>query len=314
MAKKEENKEEIKAITTKEPTVTYKSFNIDDYKDQIDKYIKERAEKELASETAKIYKRQIHKKNISNLIKDIVIVVLIGVIGFGVYYGYNHDWFNINKTKEENSNKTNNNSNNNNENNKKEENKEQENKGPSLEELINKYGDLLDNINMYDNSIYIKDYYNGNLTDSLKLSLAYYLVKEDSIFLNDSSLYFEEDVLEDAYNEIFNGEMKLVSFNAHNVNYQYLKLKNIYFGVGTLTLGNKIDKEIIDIKEENNKVIITTVEGLIKNNKLYNILTNKEIREYKSTNKLSDYKSKLNQVKYIFDSKNNVYYLQNIEK
>ena len=314
MTKKDENKEEIKSITTKEPTITYKAFNIDDYKDQIDKYIKERAEKELASETVKIYKRQIHQKNISNLIKDIIIIALIAVIGFGIYYGYNHDWFNINQNKEENNNIINNNSNNNNENNKKEENKESEDEGPSLDELINKYGDLLDNINMYDNSIYLKDYYNGNLTDSLKLSLAYNLIKEDSVFLDESSLYFEEDVLEDAYSELFNGEMKLVAFNAHNVNYQYLKVKNIYFGVGTLTLGNKVDKEIIDIKEEDNKIIITTIEGLIKNNKLYNVLNNKEIRDYKSSNKLSDYKNKLNQVKYIFNSINNVYYLENIEK
>ena len=72
-----------------------------------------------------------------------------------------------------------------------------------------------------------------------------------------------------------------------------------------------ISREIIDIKESKDSVTITCVEGFIDGkNKLYNILTNKEVKGYKSTDTLTKYQSKLNVISYTFEDD----YLVNITK
>ena len=74
-------------------------------------------------------------------------------------------------------------------------------------------------------------------------------------------------------------------------------------GDSLLTKTNtNIKREIIDVKIKDNEVNIVTVEGLVKDNKLYNVLSNQEITEYKGDN-IINYRDKLNQLTYTFDNK-----------
>ena len=66
---------------------------------------------------------------------------------------------------------------------------------------------------------------------------------------------------------------------------------------------NIITREIIDIKEDNGNILITTIEGIVKDNKLYNVLTDEEINDYNGKS-IIDYQDKLNKITYTFsDSK-----------
>ena len=65
---------------------------------------------------------------------------------------------------------------------------------------------------------------------------------------------------------------------------------------------SNIKREIIDIEVEDDIVTITTVEDLVKDNKLYNILTNEVVKNYKKDS-LSKYEDELNKISYVFDNK-----------
>ena len=61
----------------------------------------------------------------------------------------------------------------------------------------------------------------------------------------------------------------------------------------------RIKREIIDVKIEQNKVLITTIEGLVKDDKLYNVVDNKEVSDYKKDS-ITNYQDKLNKLTYTF--------------
>ena len=63
---------------------------------------------------------------------------------------------------------------------------------------------------------------------------------------------------------------------------------------------NIIKREITNIKVNGKEVIIETVEGIIKEGKLYEIINNTEVVDYKEDS-LVNYKDKLNTVIYTFE-------------
>ena len=73
---------------------------------------------------------------------------------------------------------------------------------------------------------------------------------------------------------------------------------------------NNIAKEIINI-DESEDLIITSVEGIIKDDKLYNILNKKEVKDYNGDS-LEKYKDDLNVIKYTFNKDNDNYKLKKI--
>ena len=273
-----------------------KDINIDDYKEQIDKYIKERVEREVASESLKIYKKQLRSKTIISLVKTIIIIILILIIGYGMFYLYKDGYFDnkdiiinndvpvINVDDEK----------------------------SSIDDLKKEYSFLLDNVIMYDNSNYLKDFYNGNLTNELKEYLAFNLIIKDDINKDNDTIYFKDDVLKESYNKLFDKDIEYVSFNASKVDYKYIKLMNAFVGDGKEEVGNKITRDIVDIKVDNDNVVITTIEGLIKDNKLYNILSLNEVKGYNKGD-IFKYESSLNKVIYTFKLSGGNYYLDNIK-
>lgn len=286
-----------------------KAINIKEYKDQIDKYTKERVEVESASQSVKLLKKQLHNKKISSGIKSFIILCLLGCIGYGIYYLYQDGYFDENKgikcpinncqngrTVIDEPSKTD----------------KSKSKEVSLDELKVKYAYLLDTVIFDANSNYTRDYYQGNLTNEIKLYLSYKLLSEDEVIISDDSSYFDSISLELSYKKLFGDKINLTSFKYNNAAYVYLPGKEIYMTNNKPNDVKNISREIIDITVDDDKnIIITCVEGYISDSgKLYNILTNKEISGYKPSDSLSKYKDKLNIITYVFNDN----YLVNLYK
>lgn len=270
---------------------------IDDYKDEIDKYIKERVEKEAASESVKMLKSELKKSKAANSFKNLLILFMIAAVGYGVFYLYQDGYFDKDKNtcKVVDKEKSDKNAD-------SDKDKTKKVNKPTLDDLSKKYSHLLDNIKIDTNSSYLEDYYKGNLTNSLKLSLAYNLIDEKDIEKDDETIYFDSYLLSDAYNKLFNDNIKYETFNVNGTTLKYLENKEMYMGTKKVSSGNEIIREIIDINVEEDYVLITTIEGYLDNNKLYNINTNKVVSSYKDGMSLSKYEEKLNKVEYLFEN------------
>ena len=294
-------KDEIdKYIKERVKEQTKDGINIKEYKEQIDKYAKERVEVETSSQTVKTLKKQLSSKKAASGIKSFIILCLLACIGYGVYYLYQDGYFDEKKNGTECKCPTN----------KCSDVKPDDNKGeqdPKKEEikkedLTKKYSHLLDNIIFDLNSNYTRDYYSGNLTNEIKEYLAYKLLDKDNIMSDDDSSYFELSDLETSYNVLFNEKLNPTSFKYNNALYSYLESKEMFVSSTKPNPDKNVTREILNIeKNEDDEIIITTVEGYLENNKLYNILTNKKITSYKVGSSLDKYKGKLNVIKYTFN-------------
>jgi len=287
-----------KYVKEKVEQETKKNINIKDYKDQIDKYVKERVEIESASQSVKLLKKQLHNKKVSSAIKTLIIFLLLCSIGYGVYYLYEDGYFEENKgvkcsnVLSDDNNKT----------------KKNNDDKPAvvveedtLEDLIKEYGYLVENIKFDANSNYTRDFYNGNLTNEIKLYLSYKLIDDNKINADDDSIYFEASDLKKASSKLFD-EISLETFKYNNTTFKYFEFKDVFVSNGTPNEEKEITREIIDIKENDDKTVtITCVEGYLNNNKLYNIINNKEVYAYKEGTALNKYKDKLNTISYVFD-------------
>lgn len=306
-------KEEIdKYIKEKVNEETKKSMNIKECKEEIDKYAKERVEVESSSQTVKSLKKELSSKKVSSGIKSFIILCLLACIGYGIYYLYDDGYFDEKKNDTKECNCKSSNTNNvvdpgkNGNDPKTIKTPEEE-----LEDLKKEYSYLLDGIVFDLNSNYTRDYYNGNLTNELKEYLAYKLVDKENVISGDDSMYFELSDLETAYNVLFNEKLEPTSFKYNNALYSYIESKEMFISNSKPNEDKEITKEIADIKVEDKNIIITTVEGYLTDaGKLYNILTNKKISSYKANDSLNKYKNKLNVVKYTFNDE----HLVSIEK
>ena len=284
-----------------------KTVNIKDYKDQIDKYAKERVEIESASHSVKMLKNQLHNKKIASAIKSFIILCLLLCAAYGVYYLYKDGYFDENK-------KTKCPVNNSATTKPVDPDNKVKEKDPEVtqEELKQKYSYLLDGIIFDANSNYTRDYYNGNLTNEIKLYLSYKLMDKEEVTQTEYSTFFDASILASSYEKIFNDEVKLTSFKYNNASYVYLPGKEIYMTSAKPNDDKNITREILNISiDEDKNVIITCVEGyLTSNNKLYNILTNKEVYGFKPNDTLVKHKDKLSVINYVFTDN----YLTNIYK
>lgn len=279
---KEEVKEEIK-----EP------FDIETIKSELDDYIDIQIRKKVEEELEKTNKRIWREKNRKLFFKNVIIIILTLIIIYLLFILYKGRYFdkylgsepnNINEIVNNNT-KT----------------EEIVKKEPTLDELIDIYGGLLKNIVINDKSIYLGDFYKGNINSGFKNYIALNHMDFSILPIEEDYNIINEKVLKEAYEKIFNGTFENESFDYDGVNIKYLSNFNSYLSEKKLEKNTtSINREIIEIKVDNKRVTITTVEGLIKEGKLYNILTNEEVEGY-SADRLSKYKEKLNVVKYIFD-------------
>lgn len=294
-------KEEIdKYIKQRVDEETKKGINIKDYKNQIDKYAKERVEVESSSQTVKNLKKQLSSKKCASGIKTFIILCLLACIGYGIYYLYEDGYFDENKTKECNC-PVNNCVPSDKDDTKKEDTSKDKKEENNLDTYKEKYSYLLENIIFDLNSNYTRDYYNGNLTNELKEYLSYKIIDKDNIISDDNSTYFELSDLETAYNVLFNEKLNPSSFKYNNASFTYLESKEMFVSNNKPNEEKVVTREIENIEINGKNIVITTVEGYVApNGRLYNILTNKRITSYKANDSLLKYKNKLNVIKYTF--------------
>ena len=282
-----------------------KSENVDlsQIKEELTKYVDEKISSEFIKEIDKTNKKLVKEKSKKVFARDILIVLLLCLSGFLSYELYKTGYFNKfmikvdsgKSEKEENIN------------NKTEEPKKEE---ISLEDLIKKYGSYLNNIVISENSDYLNDFYEGNLTTELKNYIAFNLINLEDLEKEEDYNIIPDELVAENYKNIFEDKYVNKSFKYNGETIKYISSLKSYITDKILdSEETNIKREIIHIETKDNKVVITTVEGIVKNKKLYNIINKEEIKEY-DNKKLSNYVDSLNKVSYIFNEDGK---LENIE-
>ncbi len=287
----------------KEELVEYIDSKIDEKIDlsKINKDVKEYVDllvkKDLTNEVEKANKRLLREKNRKIFFKNLIIIILIVVIGFLVYLLYKAHYFDkyfvnedtpqviVDKKEEEVEKDT------------------QTNHVPTFEELESEYGDLIKDIYINENSKYIKDYYSGVLSNEIKNYIALNKLSFDKLSVEEDYNVIDSSDIEIEYKKLFNDKFNKATFDYNGNKLRYVTKLDSYMTDSILTkTKSNIKREIIDIEVEDDIVTITTVEGLVKDGKLYNILTNEVVKNYKKDS-LSKYEDELNKISYVFDNK-----------
>ena len=286
--KKEDNKKQ-KAVKKEKVEV-----DLDSIKDELYDYTDEVVRRYYLQEIEKTNKIIIREKNKKILFRNFLITLLLLIIVYLLYLLTTVNYFsrfNIdNNTSETIETKP-----------VKEETKESKSE-PTLEELKERYEYLLNNILIDENSKYTKDYYDGNLTNELKNYLSLNNVDMSKIDEIDDYNMFSDIILKSAYEELFNDTYKSTTFNYNGNQVRYISKLNSYISTSLIKkTESNIKREIIAINIENNRILITTVEGLIKEDKLYNPKDNVEVPNYKKDS-LLNYQDKLAKLIYTFEN------------
>ena len=261
-------------------------------KEEIKNYVDEKIRVELIEGIERTNKRVIREKNRTIAIKNLFMIILFIVIVFLLYCLNSVNYFDkyLNKyvpntVVEE----------------KKEESEPViEEKIPTLDELKETYSYLLENVNIDEESIYLENFYSGNLSSELKKYFALNLLDFNTLTNETSYSIITDAALKESYLKIFEDDYAGGDFDFNKNNIRYIDKLASYITSSQLEKKiSNIKREIIDIKVNDNEVSITTVEGLILNNKLYNAVTKEEILKYKNDD-LINYQDLLNKITYVF--------------
>ena len=75
-----------------------------------------------------------------------------------------------------------------------------------------------------------------------------------------------------------------------------------------------VKREIIDIEEDNKGVSISTIEGILKDGRLYNVISGESIESYDGESSILNYQSDLTTITYVFKDKKLVEIKNNIKE
>ncbi|MBE6160979.1 MAG: hypothetical protein E7158_01985 [Firmicutes bacterium] len=287
----------------KEKNEKIETVDLKQIKEELTKYVDEKINTDFIKEIDKSNKRLIKEKNKKVFFRDIIIVILLCLSGFLSYKLYRLGYFNKFMIKVDN---------NKNEREESIDNQIEETKKEeiSLEELIKKYGSYLNNVVISENSDYLNDFYEGNLTTELKNYIAFNLVNFTDFETEEDYNIISDDLIAKSYENIFEDKYTTKTFKYNGETIKYISSLKSYITDKILdSEETNIKREIINIETKDNKVVITTVEGIVKNKKLYNVISKEEVKEY-DNKKLSNYVDSLNKVSYIFNEDGK---LENIE-
>lgn len=300
MAKKK--KEESLQLTTKDNILLEEKIDGDKIKEELEHYVDEKINKTFIEELDKANRRLIREKSRKIIWKNIVILILLALCGFLLYLLFSNNYFDKYFNKKENESS-------------EQEKKEETHvsptptlnptptitpKVPTLDELKKEYGHLLDNYYVTDSSSYLVDFYSGNLTSNLKKYITLNTFDFDKIKKEEDYQIISNDDFKEAYERLFSDEYEPSTFDYDDNKIRYVSKMDSYMTSEYLEKeDNLIKREITNIKVDGKEVIIETVEGIIKEGKLYEIINNTEVEDYKEDS-LVNYKDKLNTVIYTF--------------
>lgn len=299
MARKKKN--ELEVVSTKDNILLDKGIDTESIKSELKEYVDEQINKTFIDELDKANRKLIREKNRKIIWKNIFIIILLLIIGFLLFVMYHYDFFDKFLNKEPNTEEKEKKEENIEKEDKPEEKKEEkEKKEPTLDELKKKYSSLLDNYYVTDSSIYLSDYYDGKLTIDMMKYMTINSFNFSSLEKEEDYNIIKESTFQTMFEKLFDEDYVSGTFNYDENKLRYVKPMESYMSENVLVReDNNIEREIKDIKVVNDKVQIMTVEGVVKDNKLYNILTNDEVIEYNGSS-LIKYEKELNTLIYTF--------------
>lgn len=295
-------KEETKAIDTKKKTkniLLEEVVDVENIRKELKEYVDEKVNQTFIEELDKSNRKLIREKNKKIVWKNILIVLLLLIIGFLIYLLYSNNYFdkifNNNSNQIEEKEKKDNKEEEKDKNDKKEEVKE-----PTQEELKKQYASLLDNYYVTDNSIYLVNFYDGNLTNDMMKYMTLNTFDFSTFTREEDYNIIKESTFKTMYERLFNADYNSSSFDYEDNKIRYVKAMESYMTSSILVReDSNIKREIKNIKLDGNEIIITTIEGVVKDSKLYNVITNKEIENYENDS-LIKYEKDLNKLIYKF--------------
>ena len=305
--KKKEATLQIENVKEKEDSniLLPNKVDIDLFRDELKSYVDEKVNQTFFDELEKTNKKLIREKSRRLFWKNIIIVLLLLIIGFLVYLLYSNNYFDKYFNKET-----------------PQEEKETSSEispttspsptptptvtptpTPTLDDLKKEYASLLDDYYVTANSIYLVDFYDGKLSNDMRKYIT--LNKFDFTTFEKEEDYniIKESTFKLMYEKLFGDDYSSGTFLYDSNKIRYVKAMESYMTTSLLVREeNTIKREIKDIKVDGKEITITTIEGLVKDNILYNIISNEEIDDY-DDNSLIKYEDKLNKLVYTF--KNN---------
>lgn len=305
MAKKveKENEEEKEAKQIKAEDIL--SVDTREIKEDLTIYMQGVIDREVNKAVEKSTKKLLRHKNAIIIRRDILIVILFIVclcMGYGllsksdINIDISSKKNEVEKTAEKDINK---------------EESVEDSKEKEKEDLKAKYKHLTDDIFINENSPYLKDFYDGNLSDELRLYLAMNNLSDDKITSDEDTLYVDDADFKEVYDLLFSDEFVPKSFKYGDLNFKHLS-KGLFWADGKFSKEtSEIIKSIIDVKEKEDSLEITTIEGLKKDDKLYNIVSDKEVKNYKGDS-LDKYEDYLTKMVYGFEKVNDSYELSKL--
>ena len=285
-------------------------------KDDIKEQIIIDVSSELKDNIRKEQKIIIRSKNFKIFRKNLLILILLGII---VYFGYclwdcKYFWF----LKEKNSEVI--------ETVKKDEDKKEEIIKDKAWYITN-YGYLLDNMKLdlsYDNPniyyLYTNNYDKSTIKDTIKLNLAYKFIENKNE--TDYSYTVSEEDMKNAYIKLFGSldNYNPTSFTVGCMQFYYNNYEKIFtaykFNCDS-TNPLHIKEEIKDMYEDNGKIVIETVMGVYSDYKYlfnYSNLYASIAIDFDESKSVLNYEENLNTYKYTFNKNDNGYYFESIEK
>lgn len=291
-------------MAKKESEIKEEKIDLKKLKKELSDYIDKEIKDKYNEEIDKANKRVVKRKNRKILVRNILIVILLGIILYLLYLLNKVDYFDkyfLDDNEVEIEKNTSN----------EENNTSEDNKEVSLDDLKKEYSFLLDNISINENSTYIKDYYSGNLTTELKNYLSLNNLNIDELTKENDYNIIEENLLKKSYETLFNDKYTSSSFKYNGNNIRYISSLKSYISDKLIEESNtNIKRVITSIDTDDDEIKIDTTEGLIKDKKVYNVLTKEEIGEDKEETFIKN-ADKLNKITYTFDKGNKLIKIKN---
>ena len=149
---------------------------------------------------------------------------------------------------------------------------------------------------------YLDQFYSGNLTPELKNYFTLNTLDFSNLSVEDDYNEFDSSVIGEACSELFDNDCSPVNFDYNGNKIRYFEKLDSYITNSLLEKNDSlIQREILDIKVNKNKVSITTIEGVVVDNQLYSIVPNQFVDEYYGDG-LYNYYDQLNKVVYTFSN------------
>lgn len=176
---------------------------------------------------------------------------------------------------------------------------------PTLDELKEKYGMYLDSYSLSSSSIYVEDFYQGKLTDELLNYFALSSVNFEKLEVEEDYNTFGFDTLEKSCSLLFDTSCAKKNFDYNGNKIRYFQKLDSFVTNSLLEKEEKpsITREIIDIKENKDDIVITTLEGVVSDGILYSVQPNKIVDESYGGKSFTEYEEQLNKIVYTFHNK-----------